>query len=122
MTQLIVETQNDWTERKLKFMINLETEILKKAIVKSSEKLQNFENKYTDRYLNIHNERKLTLKGGFIMQASTDFQMSDLQTPQMYWDQVRDWLETTVTRERVEGAISLAANAAELPLVTLVSR
>ena len=46
MTQLIVGTQNNWTETKLKVMINLEEKILKKAISKSWDKLQNFEDNY----------------------------------------------------------------------------
>ena len=46
------------------------------------------------------------------MQASADFQMSGVETTQMYWEQVRDWVETAVTRERMEGAVYLAAGAA----------
>jgi len=46
MTKLILETDNDWTKRKIKTVLNTEKELFKRAINKSQVKLNNFENKY----------------------------------------------------------------------------
>lgn len=46
MTKLIVETDNDWTKKKIKDVINTETNILRKTIDRIQNKLRNFEDKY----------------------------------------------------------------------------
>jgi len=46
MTKLIVETDNEWTKRKIKDAIHIETEILKRAIDRTQGKLRDFETKY----------------------------------------------------------------------------
>ena len=46
MTKLIVETDNEWTRKKIKDAIGIETEILKKAIYRVQDKLKDFETKY----------------------------------------------------------------------------
>jgi hypothetical protein len=46
MTRLILETDNEWTKRKIKDAIQIEAEILKKAISRIQDKLKVFETKY----------------------------------------------------------------------------
>lgn len=46
MTRLTVETDNDWTKKKIESAIHTEVEILKEAVHRSRLKLQGFENKY----------------------------------------------------------------------------
>ena len=46
MTKLILETDNNWTKRKIKTILNAEKNLIKRAINKSQEKLNEFENKY----------------------------------------------------------------------------
>ena len=46
MTKLILETDNDWTKRKIRNIIQIETELLKKAIQRIQFKLRDFEKKY----------------------------------------------------------------------------
>lgn len=46
MTKLIVETDNEWTKKKIKDTIHTETEILKKVIDSIQEKLRAFEIQY----------------------------------------------------------------------------
>lgn len=46
MTLLTVQTDNEWTKKKIKSVINLETELLRKSVQKCKEKLDLFEKKY----------------------------------------------------------------------------
>ncbi len=46
MTKLIVETEDDWAKKKIKDAIHIETDILKKSIQRTSDKIKNFETKY----------------------------------------------------------------------------
>ncbi len=46
MTRLIVETDNDWTKKKIKGAIHTEIELLKKAVQRTQSKLHDFDNKY----------------------------------------------------------------------------
>ncbi len=46
MTRLVVETDNDWTKKKIKGAIHLEIKLLKKAVLRTQQKLQDFEDKY----------------------------------------------------------------------------
>ena len=46
MTKLTVETDDDWTKRKIKNAIHTEIEMLKRAVQRTLSKLQDFENKY----------------------------------------------------------------------------
>ncbi len=46
MTKLIVETDNEWTKKKVKDAIQREAEILKQAIYGIQKKLKDFETKY----------------------------------------------------------------------------
>ena len=46
MTRLIVESNNEWTKRKIKSALDIEIELLKKAVQKCKRKLDQFENKY----------------------------------------------------------------------------
>ena len=46
MTKLIVETNNEWTKKKITSAIKTETEILKKVIDRIRNKLKNFELRY----------------------------------------------------------------------------
>lgn len=46
MTKLIVETDNEWTKRKITDAIHIEAEILKKAMVRTQDKLKDFETRY----------------------------------------------------------------------------
>jgi hypothetical protein len=46
MTRLVVETDNDWTKRKIRGAIHTEIELLKKAILKTEGKAQAFETRY----------------------------------------------------------------------------
>lgn len=46
MTKLVVETNNDWTKKKIEGAIHTETDLLRKAVQKTQSKLQDFENKY----------------------------------------------------------------------------
>lgn len=46
MTKLILESDNNWTKRKIKTILNAEKNLIKRAIKKSQEKLNDFENRY----------------------------------------------------------------------------
>ncbi len=46
MTKLTVETDNDWTKKKIEGAIHTEIELLKKAVQRTQLKLYDFENKY----------------------------------------------------------------------------
>ena len=46
MTRLTVETDNEWTKRKIKSALDVEIDILKKAVQKCKLKLDQFEKKY----------------------------------------------------------------------------
>ncbi len=46
MTKLTVETDNDWTKRKIKDAIHTETDLLRKAVQRTEAKLQEFKNRY----------------------------------------------------------------------------
>ena len=46
MTKLIIETDDEWTKKKIKDAIYTETEVLKKVIHRMKDKLRDFENKY----------------------------------------------------------------------------
>jgi len=46
VTKLTVETDDDWTKRKIKNAIHTEIEMLKRAVQRTLSKLQDFENKY----------------------------------------------------------------------------
>ena len=46
MTKLIVQTDNEWTKRKIIDAIHIEAEILKKAVFRIQNKLRDFETKY----------------------------------------------------------------------------
>jgi len=46
MTRLVVETDNDWTKRKIKGAITTEIELLRKSIQKTRDKINDFEAKY----------------------------------------------------------------------------
>ena len=46
MTRLTVETDNDWTKKKIEDAIQIEIELLSKAVQRTQEKLQDFENRY----------------------------------------------------------------------------
>ncbi|MBD3290738.1 hypothetical protein GF337_18170 [candidate division KSB1 bacterium] len=48
MTKLIVETNNDWTRKKIESTLKIETDLLRKAVKKCKEKLNQFEKKYGD--------------------------------------------------------------------------
>ncbi len=49
MTKLIVETDNNWTKRKIQGVIHTEAEFLKKAIQRTQQKVREFERKYGSR-------------------------------------------------------------------------
>ncbi len=46
MTRLIIETDDKWTREKIRFAIDTEIYLLKKALDKVQEKIQGFESKY----------------------------------------------------------------------------
>ena len=46
MTKLTLETDSDWTKKKVKAAIHTETDLLRKAVQRTQAKLQNFVNKY----------------------------------------------------------------------------
>lgn len=46
MTKLIIETNDEWTKRKIKDAIHIETELLRKVIQRIQSKLKNFEGNY----------------------------------------------------------------------------
>lgn len=46
MTKLIVETDNNWTKKKIKDAIHTEKQLLRKALQRSERKIRNFEKKY----------------------------------------------------------------------------
>jgi len=46
MTKLIVETNNEWTRKKIKASIDTEAEIFRNTIRRIRNKLNNFEEKY----------------------------------------------------------------------------
>lgn len=46
MTNLIVQTDNEWTKRKIIDAIHIEAEILKKAAFRTQDKLRDFETRY----------------------------------------------------------------------------
>lgn len=46
VTKLTVETDNDWTKKKIKDAIYTEKELFKKAVQRSQNKLQTFEKKH----------------------------------------------------------------------------
>lgn len=46
MTKLILETDNEWAKRKIKDAIHIETELLRKVIQRTQNKLIEFEKKY----------------------------------------------------------------------------
>ena len=46
MTKLILETDNNWTKRKIQEVIKIEKELLKKAINRSQIKVDDYEKKY----------------------------------------------------------------------------
>lgn len=46
MTKLTLETDNTWTRKKIKGAIHTEIDLLRKAVKKTKEKLQGFEDKY----------------------------------------------------------------------------
>ncbi|MBI1810918.1 MAG: hypothetical protein HY035_11735 [Nitrospirae bacterium] len=46
MTRLVVETNDNWTKKKIAGAIHTETDLLRKAVQRTQSKLQEFENKY----------------------------------------------------------------------------
>lgn len=54
MTKLIVETNNDWTKRKIKKTIDDGIVLLEKAILRTQKKIQAFEKKYGKLNRNVH--------------------------------------------------------------------
>ena len=46
MTKLTLETDNDWTKKKIKNAIHTEIEMLKRAVQRTLSKLQDFEKKH----------------------------------------------------------------------------
>lgn len=46
MTRLVVETNDNWTKKKIAGAIHTETDLLRKAVQITQSKLQEFENKY----------------------------------------------------------------------------
>jgi hypothetical protein len=46
ITKLVVETNNDWTKKKIEGAIHTETDLLRKAVQRTQSKLREFENKY----------------------------------------------------------------------------
>lgn len=46
MTRLIIETDDKWTREKIRFAIDTEILLLKKALHKVQEKIEGFESKY----------------------------------------------------------------------------
>ena len=46
MTKLVVETNDNWTKKKIAGAIHTETDLLRKAVQRTQSKLQGFENKY----------------------------------------------------------------------------
>lgn len=46
MTKLVVETDDNWTKKKIKGAIHTETDLLRKAVQRGQSKLQDFEKKY----------------------------------------------------------------------------
>jgi hypothetical protein len=46
MTRLVVETNSDWTKKKIEGAIHTEIDLLRKAVQRTQAKLQDFENKY----------------------------------------------------------------------------
>lgn len=46
MTRLVVETNDNWTKKKIEDAIHTETDLLRKAVQRTQSKLQEFENKY----------------------------------------------------------------------------
>lgn len=46
MTRLVVETDDDWTKKKIEGAIHIEIELLRKAIQKTESKVKGFETQY----------------------------------------------------------------------------
>lgn len=46
MTKLVVETNDNWTKKKIAGAIHTETDLLRKAVQRTQSKLHEFENKY----------------------------------------------------------------------------
>ncbi|HDH11058.1 MAG TPA: hypothetical protein ENG83_02430 [Nitrospirae bacterium] len=46
MTKLTLETDSDWTKKKVRAAIHTETDLLRKAVQRTQAKLQDFKNKY----------------------------------------------------------------------------
>ncbi len=46
MTKLTVETDNNWTKKKIESAIHTEVNLLRKAVRRTQAKLQEFENRY----------------------------------------------------------------------------
>ena len=46
MTKLIVETDNDWTKKKITDAIHTEKELLRKVLKRGESKIRDFEKKY----------------------------------------------------------------------------
>ncbi|MBU4319760.1 MAG: hypothetical protein L6246_02870 [Thermodesulfovibrionales bacterium] len=46
MTRLVVETNDNWTKKKIAGAIHTETDLLRKVVQRTQSKLQEFENKY----------------------------------------------------------------------------
>ena len=46
MTKLVVETNDNWTKKKIAGAIHTETDLLRKAVQRTQSKLQGFESKY----------------------------------------------------------------------------
>ena len=46
MTKLILQTDNTWTKKKIRTVIQTEAALLRKIVQKSQQKLQDFEQKY----------------------------------------------------------------------------
>ena len=46
MTKLVLETDSDWTKRKIKGAIHTEIELLRKSIEKTQNKVKDFEARY----------------------------------------------------------------------------
>ncbi|MEE8329466.1 MAG: hypothetical protein V3R54_06010 [Thermodesulfovibrionia bacterium] len=46
VTKLTVETNDNWTKKKIEDAIHTDTDLLRKAVQRTQSKLQEFENKY----------------------------------------------------------------------------
>lgn len=46
MTRLTIETDDNWTRKKIKYAINTEMQLLRKTVDKIQNKIRAFENKY----------------------------------------------------------------------------